>query len=204
VTDVFWESRGASFTPSRPLCFFPLAGSWRLSCNILRTPTAGPVSLNILNYSKHQSRHDRGASISRAAYKLNLRISNHSYLKLLQARHEKRLHQASNHQFHATHEIIRNSIDQKSKHRPLYPGSQLPSQTTSTVLSGLRPQSHQWLRLHRSSTAVCRTKARTPFLSERSICTRGPIHDYLIVGLHHKLLLKLKTLLSDLSSIYYN
>jgi hypothetical protein len=54
------------------------------------------------------------------------------------------------------------------------------------------------------TTAVCRTKARTPFLSERSICTRGPIHDYLIVGLHHKLLLKLKTLPGYLSSTYYN
>jgi hypothetical protein len=26
-------------------------------------------------------------------------------------------------------------------------------------------------------TAVCTTKARTPFLSERSICTRGPTLD---------------------------
>jgi hypothetical protein len=52
--------------------------------------------------------------------------------------------------------------------------------------------------------AVCTTKARTPFLSERSIYTRGPIHDYLIIGLHHKLLLKIKTLPGDLSSIYYD
>jgi hypothetical protein len=53
-------------------------------------------------------------------------------------------------------------------------------------------------------TAICTTKARTPFLSERSICTRGPIHDYLIVGLHYKLLLKMKILPGDLSSIYYD
>lgn len=49
----------------------PMAGSWSISCNILQTPTAAPISLNMLNYSKHQSRRDRGASISRVAYKLN-------------------------------------------------------------------------------------------------------------------------------------
>jgi hypothetical protein len=43
--------------------------------------------------------------------------SNHSHLKLLQACHDKRLHQASNHQFHATHEKIPIKINQKSKHR---------------------------------------------------------------------------------------
>ena len=101
--------------------------------------------------------------------------SNHSYLKLLQACHDKRLHQASNHQFHATHEKIPIKISQKSKHSVLYPSSQSLPQTSTTALTGSATKSNQCCHLERISIQIgLRLVRAEPALQRFSASECGP------------------------------